>query len=252
MGQDKNIILKKFVKSEADSTRVLKLLDTSLPWYNCVEEVIGHFYSQKEAEASLAEQPIDDNIVGYSIEGPEYGRKIDHEEFDPFFEKEYPNEYLVYDESPEFVVTYNVDKTVNARYTFGEHKPGESRYANEPNVFKVGDIVWVLQPGYRDLTTGLSAMYPAKVVQSLTFDYIKKYFELWFEEYTKRNIEENPSPSEEFKQAKIESQINSLLDMEWDSIVVKPLVLIRGIDSPFGNDEEEYIPRYMIFPYRKF
>lgn len=250
MEQDKNITLKKFFKSVTDSTRVLKYLDTSLPWYNCVEEVIGHFYSLKEAEASLADHPIDDNIVGYSIEGPEYGRKIDHEELDPLSEKEFPDEYFVSDESPEFVITYNADKTVNAKYTFGEHKPGGSRYLNEPNAFKAGDIVWVLQPGYRDISTGLSAIYPAKVVQTLTLDFIKKYYKVWLEEYTKRHIEENPFPSEEFKQRTIESRINSLLDLEWDSIVVKPLVLLRGIDSSFGNNEEEFIPRYMIYPYK--
>lgn len=250
MTPDKNITLKKFLKSGADPTRVLKCLDTSLPWYNCVEEVIGHFCFLKEAEASLADHPTDDNIVGYSIEGPEYGRKIDHEEFDLLSEKEVPDEYFVSDESPEFVITYTVDKTVNARYTFGEHKPGESRYLNEPNAFKVGDIVWVLQPGYRDISTGLLAIYPAKVVQTLNIDYIKKYYKAWFEEYTKRHIEENPFPSKELKQRIIDSRINSLLDLEWDSIVVKPLVLLRGIDCPFGNDEEEFIPRYMTYPYK--
>lgn len=236
MEKYKSITLYKYVISDSNVSRTDKVIGPEAKWYDCRRKTIGSYFTLKEAETALTAQPIECNVVGYSIEGPEYGRKIDHEEFDPTFEKEYPDEYYEGDESPEFSKLYLADKQEFYHYEFGGHKPGQIHYLEDANPLKEGDLVWIVEWGSKYDEDSLSAMYPAVVVKKLDEAFVAELCE-------RVNREIMRIFGEDYPQISLKGRIGRMTDIEWDSYVVRPQVIVANQNGFIHMAEDEYIPR---------
>lgn len=133
------------------------------------------------------------------------------------------------DFAPAFLTTYNADKTENAEYLFGNHAPNETDYQT-PCRFKPGEKVICL------IHEGCDVAFPAIVVGPLTREYLEEFHR------TSNDPLVTAQSREEF--------IDSWLDWNWDSVIVRPLVRLR-------NDREEMretviVNRIYVFQYQKF
>lgn len=133
------------------------------------------------------------------------------------------------DSVPYDLITYNADKSKNARYQYGDHAPGEEKY-QEACRFRPGDKVLCL------MYEGYDAVFPGIVIGPLTEEYLRKLYE------TNEDMQIGYSSADE--------AVEQWLDWNWDSVVVRPLVRLR-------NDWEEMsdtvmINRVYVFPYKKF
>ena len=128
---------------------------------------------------------------------------------------------------PFSLETYTSAKTLNAKYGYGEHQPDGSSHS-EPCRFQVGEkVLCVIHEGY-------DAVFPGIVVGPLTCEYL--------EELYRQRSAGSAQSREEF--------IDSWLDWNWDSVIVRPLVHLRNDWEEMG--ETVIINRVYLFPYKEF
>lgn len=139
-----------------------------------------------------------------------------------------PNRLLGYsiesddDMAPEICVVYNPDFTEHSVYTEGEHEPDGNNY-QEKCAFSPGDKVLAIIED--------AVLMPCTFVGPASKEFFK-------EMYRKRGALEE----------KIDELVSQLWDWNWDSVVVKPLVII---DTGLGEmPSETTAQRIYIFPYR--
>lgn len=207
MEKYKSITLYKYILSDIDASRTKKVICPEAKWYDCRRKTIGHYFTLEEAESTLAMLPNESNVIGYTIEWPEYGCKIDHEEFDPTFEKEYPDEYYEGDESSEFSKLYLADKQDFYHYEVGGHKPGQIHYLEDANPLREGDWGWIVEWGYEYDEDYLSAMYPAVVVKKLDEAFVAELCE-------RVNRERMRIFGEDYPLLSVEGRISRIIDIE--------------------------------------
>ena len=130
---------------------------------------------------------------------------------------------------PYVLITYNADKSENARYEYGHHAPGEEKYQEECR-FKPGDKVLCL------MHEGYDAVFPGIVVGPLTEEYLRKLYE------TYEDMQIDFSSADE--------AVEEWLDWNWDSVIVRPLVRLKNDWEEMG--EIVMVNRVYVFPYKKF
>jgi len=126
---------------------------------------------------------------------------------------------------PSEIKVYDPQLNIMAEYHEGKHSPGEEKY-QEPCRFKAGEkALAVFYAGY-------NAVIPVTVIGPLDPDY-------WHKLYNKEEmIHDFFSTYESFQE--------SLLDWDWDSVMVHPLVRFDEMS------ETEIVPRVRLFPYSDF
>lgn len=130
---------------------------------------------------------------------------------------------------PYELVTYMVDKQINAHFVWGDHAPGEKNY-QEKCRFKPGEKVLSL------MYEGYDVVSPAIVVGSLTRKYLEELHR------TSNDPLVSAQSSEEF--------IDSWLDWNTDSVIVRPLVRLKNDWKEIGNTL--IVNRVYLFHYKKF
>lgn len=130
---------------------------------------------------------------------------------------------------PYDLITYTADKHFNAHFVWGDHAPGDKNY-QEKCRFKPGEKVLCL------MYEGYDVVFPAIVVGSLTREYLEELHR------TSNDPLVSVQSSEEF--------IDSWLDWNWDSVIVRPLVRLKNNWEEMGNTL--IVNRVYLFPYKKF
>lgn len=130
---------------------------------------------------------------------------------------------------PSALTTYNADKSVNSEYRDGGHLPG-GKHHPEPCKFSAGEKVLCL------IHEGYDAVFPGIIVGPLTRDYLEELHR------TSDDPLVTAQSSEEF--------IDSWIDWNWDSVIVRPLVRLRNDWEEMG--ETVVINRVYLFPYKQF
>ena len=165
----------------------------------------GKCKNEEEEQSKLAKTEVTANTLGFELD-------------------------LEVDMFPYELVTYTVDKKLNARFVWGGHAPGEKNY-QEKCRFKPGDkVLCVIHRGYE-------AVFPAIVVEPLGERHVKQRY--------KEALEEDfpgPDTFEEF--------LETHYDWDWDAVVVRPLVRLKSDWEEMG--ETEIIQRVYLFPYKIF
>lgn len=133
------------------------------------------------------------------------------------------------DSAPYDLVTYNADKSENARYQYGDHAPGEEEYQVECR-FEPGDKVLCL------MYEGYNAVFPGIVVGPLTEEYLRELYE------TNEDMQIGYSSADE--------AVEQWLDWNWDSVIVQPLVRLKNDWEEMGDTV--IVNRVYVFPYKKF
>ncbi|MBO5062251.1 MAG: hypothetical protein J6C31_06510 [Prevotella sp.] len=130
---------------------------------------------------------------------------------------------------PYVLVTYTEDKKINAHFGWGGHAPEEKNY-QEKCRFKLGEkAICLMYEGY-------DVVFPAIVVDPLTREYLEELHR------TSNDPLVSAQSSEEF--------IDSWLDWNWDSVIVRPLVRLRNDREEMGNTL--IVNRVYLFPYKGF
>lgn len=189
-------------------------------------------------------EPIDPTLVlspapgekAYSLKSIHHGEcKNEEEEQSKLAETEVtPNtlgfelDFEVY-MYPYDLVTYTTDKHVNAHFVWGDHAPGEKNY-QEKCRFKPGEKVLCL------MYEGYDVVFPAIVVGSLTREYLEELHR------TSNDPLVSVLSCEEF--------IDSRLDWNWNSVIVRPLVRLKNDWEDM--DETVVVNRVYLFPYKAF
>lgn len=133
------------------------------------------------------------------------------------------------DFEPYLLKTFNADKTINAEYCYGEHHVGGSRHP-ESCKFRSGEkVLCVIHEGY-------DAVFPGIVVGPLTEEYLRRLYETDFDMQT--------------GYTSADEAVESWLDWNWDSVIVRPLVRLRNDWEEMG--ETVIVNRVYLFPYKKF
>lgn len=130
---------------------------------------------------------------------------------------------------PYVLITYNADKSENARYDYGDHAPGEEKY-QEKCRFKPGDKVLCL------MYEGYNAVFPGIVVGPLSKEYLRKFYE------TDEEMQIGYSSADE--------AVEKWWDWNWDSVIVRPLVRLKNDWGEMGDTV--MVNRVYVFPYKKF
>ena len=133
------------------------------------------------------------------------------------------------DSDPYDLITYNADKSENARYEYGDHAPGEGKYQEECR-FKPGEKVLCL------MYEGYDAVLPGIVVGPLTEEYLRKLYE------TNEDMQIGYSSADE--------AVEEWLDWNWDSVIVRPLVRLKNDWEEMGDTV--MVNRVYVFPYKRF
>lgn len=174
--------------------------------------------------------------VAYSLVTISHGECVTTEEEEEIISKIMKTETTLGFESdmecdflPFVLITYNADKSENARYEYGDHAPGEGRY-QEGCRFKHGDKVLCL------MYEGYDAVFPGIVVGPLTEEYLRNLYD------TDEDVQICNSSADEF--------VEKWLDWNWDSVIIRPLVRLKGVCEEMGDTV--MVNRVYVFPYKKF
>lgn len=217
------------------------------PVYEYRKETIGWFDSNDAAEENLIRNvKSEHSVFAYEIVGPEHGfGKSDwiFNEKDGLIDEIRENE--VYDESPEFQFIYNSHKKLISSYFYDKNNPGGERL-NEEIKFQEGDRAFTMisvNIGNDDH----NLLIPVKIKGMVTKKYLEKKWREVIWDLDKKTIGESavPAPSKE----RIKNQIDSLLNIEQDSVIFKPLVNVK---SNWGEEPSRPVgdcPRINILPY---
>lgn len=133
------------------------------------------------------------------------------------------------DFDPYDLITYNADKSENARYQYGDHAPGEEKY-QEASRFMPGDKVLCL------MYEGYDAVFPGIVVGPLTEEYLRKLYE------TNEDMQIGYSSADE--------AVEQWSDWNWDSVIVRPLVRLKNDWEEMGDTV--IVNRVYVFQYKRF
>lgn len=249
--------------------RVLEKDHPDFKWGECRQIDLGDYATIDEAESALQEItkadilniirednrrsqrypniPYNEDlyIVGYIIYGPLASDALlssdtfyDENEDD---EDDEDDEVNIFGESPLYQISYSADKKIIARYDFGNHYPGKENYRNIAP-FKPGDIVWAC-----NATRESGEIIPAEIVRPFDLGYLiyKKWdFLRTQKEPADRRLYEMYIPTDTSDLG------DNLYDQDWDAIIVKPLIKVKGFDGCYlDTDEYESFSRLMLFPY---
>ena len=127
------------------------------------------------------------------------------------------------DMAPWCFEVYDPDFTLHSEFSWGGHKPRGERY-HEKSPFAPGDIVYAIIDN--------DFLIPCTVIAPTTRNYFKNKYkeEGWSDEI-------------------IKDFIKDILDWDWDTIVVRPLVKIKSDNDKVLSDTA--VPRIYLFPYRE-
>ena len=185
---------------------------------------VGLFYYLEEAkDALLNYSDTEPEVIAYEIIGPEHGSGDPDLDFDwDNLENDEPDVELNYDESPEFQLLYNRNKDLMMSYFYDNENPGGERLKGE-NSFNKGEMAYVRQSIFMG-DNHYDLLIPVEIVSKITPEYLKNKWSKVIKEQNKLNHGENSvEPSEEC----IQSKIDSLLNIEKDSFIFKPLVTVK-------------------------
>lgn len=182
------------VSSEADETAYA---------VKCIG--LGSYATSEEEKKALKEVSVSDNTLGYELD-------------------------MEIDFAPSILTTFHADKTSNAKFSWGSHAPGESKY-QEPCRFKQNEKVLCL------MYEGVDTVFPAIVVGPITEEYLRELYE------RDKALQTGYDSADE--------AVAAWSDWDWDSVIVRPLVRLRNC---WNEDMEETIivHRVYLFPYKKF
>lgn len=136
----------------------------------------------------------------------------------------------VVDDEPFALTTFLADKSKNAEYIDGDHRPGEVKF-QELCRFKQGEKVLCV------IYDGFYVVIPAIVVRPIDEEYLRQ---MWNPEEDWSNFYDS-----------VDDFIEQWSDWEWDSVIVRPLVRVAHHSfEPMG--ETYRVHRVYMFPYKKF
>lgn len=119
-------------------------------------------------EAFNTHSENDENVFSFIIEGPEHGYgKLKYE----YNEEPWPGEDEIrenekYDESPEILLVYDVDKRLISSYRYDNANPGGTRQAEE-HIFHPSEKAWVKQSVYLEDSDN-DLLMPVEIVGKFT------------------------------------------------------------------------------------
>ncbi|MCH5239585.1 MAG: hypothetical protein J1F38_05135 [Muribaculaceae bacterium] len=194
-------------------------------FYEFKEESIGHYPSREEAANALQNyKESNEKTFAYKIIGPEHGRgksELVLNEEDGLYDEVW--EDVESDESPEFQFVYDSDKNLISSYFYDKNKPGGERLKGE-KIFQKGDKAYVMvhisvEENSHDL------LVPVIVEGVYTIDYLGNKWKkiLWDTDKRINELENVPEPSP----LRILRQVESISNIEKDSLVFKPLVTVK-------------------------
>lgn len=228
------------------STKI-EVLHESETFYEYKKENIGWFDSKEAAEVFLDDYPNNDQAVfAYEIKGPEHGfgkSDLILNESDGLYDEVYENDD--YDESPEFQLIYGSNKHLISSYFYDKNNPG-GRRLNEENTPQKGDKAYALISIFIG-DEEHSLLIPVIIKGKATDIYLENKWCDVIHSLNKIAHEgcDVDAPSKE----RVRSKIDSLLNIEKDSIVFKPLVTVL---CNWGEEPQRPIadcPRIDILPF---
>ena len=133
------------------------------------------------------------------------------------------------DFDPYDLITYNADKSENARYQYGDHAPGEEKCQEECGFKPGGKVLCLMYEGY-------DAVFPGIVVGPLTEEYLRNLYE------TDEDMRIGYSSADE--------AVGQWTDWNWDSVIVRPRVRLKNDWEEMGDTV--MVNRVYVFPYKKY
>lgn len=196
--------------SKGDEALIVTRQDENEPFYNVSLNKMGNYYSLEEAEDALkTHKETDNDVISYQIIGPEHGHGDSK-----LVESEIdgiPEEIFEteeYDESPEFQMVFDANRELTSSYFYDANNPGGARLENEIS-FNIGDKAWMLGSCYqRD--EELNILIPVII------------------------------------EGKAQNKLG--LNIELDSVRVKPLVTVRCNWGEYPDFKGYVIPRIDLLP----
>ena len=203
-----------FVTKTTHGYKAYSYESKNIGWFNSLEEAKGALDKYIETESE---------VIAYEIKGPEhgYGESDLNIEWDNISNDDEDN--IASDESPEFNFIFDTNKNLISSYFYDEDKPGGERLEGE-KFFNKGEFVYV-----RDsISLGESdydLLIPVEIEGKVTPEYLKNKWRNVIKERDKKILGENTV--EEPSEGRIQREIDSLLNIEKDSIIFKPLITVK-------------------------
>lgn len=207
--------------------------------YSYESKNIGWFNSLEEAKGALDKYiETESEVIAYEIKGPEhgYGEPDLDIDWDNISNDEDEDDDLVSDESPEFHFLYDKNKNLISSYFYDKDNPGGNRIAGEKK-FKKGDLVYVRDSIYVG-DNHYDLLIPVEIEGKVTKEYLENKWRSALKESDQKIQGDNAveEPSEE----RIQREIDSLLNIEKDSLIFKPLVTVKcnwGVEPTIPFDD---------------
>ena len=203
-----------FKAQTSEEHKVYGFESKTIGWYYDFEEAKEAFEKYSETEA---------NIIGYEIIGPEqgYGEPDLDIDWDEVSSEE--EEDIVSDESPEFYFLYDRNKNLISSYFYDKDNPGGKRLEGE-EVFKKSDLAYLRDSVYIG-DNHYDILIPVEIEGKVSEEYLKNKWRKVIKEGDKKIQGENAidEPSKE----RVQCKIDSLLNVEKDALIFKPLVTVK-------------------------
>lgn len=197
-----------------DDPKVYGYESKTIGWYYDLEEAKEAFNRYCETEA---------DVIAYEIVGPEHGFGEPDLDIDWDDVSTVEDEDLVSDESPEFHFLYDRNKNLISSYFYDEDNPGGKRLEGE-KIFKKGDLVYLRDSIYAG-DNQYDLLIPVEIESKVTQEYLVNKWREAIIAGDKQMHGENsiPEPSKE----RIQRKIDSLINIEKDSIIFKSFVTVK-------------------------
>lgn len=191
--------------------------------YGYETNYMGRFYNLEEAKKALDKHiETESEVIAYEIIGPEhgYGEPVLDIDWDNVSNDE--EEDVFSDESPEFYFLFDKKKNLISSYFYDKDNPGGNRSEGEI-IFNKGDIAYVRDSIY----IGENQYYlliPVQIEGKVTKEYLGKKWKNAIKESYKQLYGED---FRELSEDQVNQKIDSLLNIEKDSLIFKPLVTVK-------------------------
>lgn len=193
-------------------------------FYEYESEAIGWYNNLEEAKDALGKYTeTESDVIVYEIVGPEYGFGKSELVFNEENSLDDISEDEASDESPEYHLLFDSHKRLISSYFYDKENPGGNRLNGE-KIFHKGDIAYLRDSIYVD-DNNYNLLIPVEIEGKVTKEYLENKWRNAIKEGDKQIQGENAveDPSEE----RIQRKIDSLLNIEKDSLVFRPLVTVK-------------------------